>query len=452
MADRHELAKNIAHYKSGETDVVRFVSGTTVLEEAVKDGCYMGLYWSASNQVHRENIAAMLLGADPMICPVAHFGLEIDGQSLHDGWVFDKNTQKTEEGGHIVWATTLKHSLRPVEVDVCTRLDGTPYITRWLKITNTGTSPAALSKVSPFCGTLWQNDFMAQNYMETSLSKHRECETPFSLAYMDAYNASEEFNLKWVDMALPEYVFANHFRQTFGSPYYMAKNNISGESFIIALAWSGGFETRFAYDRNTKTLSFETGPYGKAPLRVIAAGESVISPAVHIGPSHKGTDETAKEWHAHLRASVIPQRKGKKRMYTIAARVVEEPGDWIMREIDIAHEMGIEAYMVDAGWYGERFAGWWEQRGDWFEGPFLPEGGLCGIRDYCHERNMMFGLWMEPESMNQSAKIYREHPEYKTKGNSWEMNLSDPKAAKYVTDCIKDVMRLLRGIQAGFEP
>jgi hypothetical protein len=242
------MVKSIAsHHKIGENDVMRFVSGTTVLEEAVKGGCYMGLYWSASNQVHRENITGMLLGGtDPMLCPAASFGLEIDGQSLHDKWIVEKNTQKTEDSGHIVWVTTLKHSLRPVEVNVFTRLDNTSYITRWLEITNTGDKPSALSKVSPFCGILWKNDFSSLNYMETTLSKHKNCEEPFSVAYMDAYSASEESNLKWVDISLPEYVFANHFRQTFGAPYYMAKNNISGESFIIALAWSGGLETKIA--------------------------------------------------------------------------------------------------------------------------------------------------------------------------------------------------------------
>jgi hypothetical protein len=39
-------------------------------------------------------------------------------------------------------------------------------------------------------------------------------------------------------------------------------------------------------------------------------------------------------------------------MYTIAGRVVEEPGDWILKEIDIAAEMGA-AYaqlpFVDSG-------------------------------------------------------------------------------------------------------
>ena len=438
-----------SHYKAGDKDVIRFVSGTTVLEEAVKDGCYTGLYWSASNHVHRENFLTGLF-ANSVKC----FQLEIDGQSLNNKWEFTGNEQKTEESGHTLSVTALTHALRPVKVNVCTRLDGTPFINRWLEITNTGDKPAALSKVSPFCGVLWQNDFKARDHLETTLSKHKNVEAPFSAAYIDAYAGAEEFNLKWFDISMPEYVIANHTRKIYNAPYYIARNNISGENFYIALAWSGGFETKFAYDRLNKILSFETGPYGNAPLRVIEPGETVTSPAVHIGPSHLGTDETSEKWLTHLRTSVIPQRKGRKRMYTVAGRIVEEPGDWILREIDIAHEMGAEAFMVDAGWYGEPFTVWHDHRGDWFEGTsFLPEGGLAGIREYCHERNMMFGLWMEPEAASPDSKIYKEHPEYISEVDGaaelydhyWirlhrEMNLSNPNAAKYVTDCIKDVI------------
>jgi len=430
----------ITNYKSGNKDVIRFVSGTMVLEEAVKDGCYIGLYWSASNQAHRENVTAGMPHLDSAAFPIVCFALEIDGQSLHNKWELTENMQKTEESGHIVSVTTLTHTLRPVKINVCTRLDGTAFITRWLEITNTGDKPAALSKVSPFSGVLWHNNFFAWDNIETSLAKHKNCEKPFSVAYMNGYRQGEEFNLKWVDITSPEYVFANHFRQIYSSPYYIARNNISGESFYIALAWSGGFETKFLYNRINKILSFETGPYGKAPLRVIESGETVTSPAVHIGISHTGINETSEEWRTHLRSSVIPQRKGKKRAYTIGARVVEEPGDWILREIDMAEELGLEAFMVDAGWYGEPFAEWVRHRGDWFEGSFLPEGGLAGIREYCHKRNMMFGLWMEPEAITPESKIYKEHPDYKTEGNSWEMNFSNPDAAKYVTDCIKDVI------------
>ena len=438
-----------SHCQANGKDVLRFVSGTTVLEEAVHRGAYVGLYWSASNHAHRENFLTRLF-ANAAAC----FQLEMDGQSLHNRWAFVGSETQIEPAGHTLSVTTLQHSLRPVTVKVCTRLDGTPFLVRWLEITNTGAAPAALSKVSPFCGVLWQNDFQARDHLETSLSKHKNVAAPFSIAHIDALAGAEEFNLKWVDLTQPALVLSNHTKKIYNAPYYIARNNISGETFRIALAWPGGFETRFSYDRLEKTLSFETGPYGKAPLRVVEPGETVVSPAVHIGPSHLGVDETTADWLAHLRTSVIPQRKGKKRMYTVAGRIVEEPGDWILREVDIAYEMGAEAFMVDAGWYGEPFAAWHDHRGDWFEGTsFLPQGGVAGIRDYCHAKGMMFGLWMEPEAISPNTEVYRKHPEYAIESDGateqydgfWirlrrEMNLAHPGAAKYVADSIKDVI------------
>ena len=438
-----------SHYQCAGREVFRFVSGTAVLEEALHRGVYAGLYWSASNHVHRENFLATLFNN-----AAGSFQLEMDGQSLNNQWEFAGGTQTIEAEEHTLSVTTLKHALRPVTVRVCTRLDGTPFLARWLEITNTSGAPAALSRVVPYCGVLWQNDFKARDHFETTLSKHKSVAAPFSIAHIDALAGAEEFNLKWVDITQPGHVIANRTRKVYNSPYYIARNNISGETFRIALAWPGGFETRFAYDRLAKTLSFETGPCGGAPLRVLDPGETVVSPAVHIGPSHLGTDETTAEWLAHLRASVIPQRKGNKRMYTVAGRIIEERGDWILREIDIAHEMGAEAFMVDAGWYGEPFTYWYVNRGDWFEGTsFLPEGGIAGIREYCHKKGMLFGLWMEPEAISPETKIYKEHPEYASERDGAaemfnpyeirlhrEMNLSIPGAAKYVSDSIKEVI------------
>ncbi|MCL1888052.1 MAG: alpha-galactosidase, partial [Kiritimatiellaeota bacterium] len=389
---------NVTQYKSGDKDMIRFVSGTMAFEEGVKDGRYIGLYESPTGQVARENVMAGMPHLHPAAFPLGRFVLEVDGQSLHDRWAFEGNSVEEEAGGQVVSTTTLRHTLRPVSVRVRTRLDGTACLARWLEITNTGDAPAALSRVAPLSGILWHNNFYTPDGIAARLGHHKDCGAPFSVAYMDAYRPGDEFNLRWVDIALPELVFANRNRHIFGAPYYIARNNISGETYYIALAWPAGFETRFAYDRHNKILSFETGPQGRPPLRVIAPGETVVSPVAHLGVFHADTGAATREWHAHLRASVIPQRRGAKRAFTIGARVVEEPGDWIVREIDIAHEMGCEAFMVDAGWYGEPFSPWPKHRGDWYEGSFLPLGGLAGIRDYCHKKDMLFGVWMEPEA------------------------------------------------------
>jgi alpha-galactosidase len=136
-------------------------------------------------------------------------------------------------------------------------------------------------------------------------------------------------------------------------------------------------------------------------------------------------------------------------MYTIAGAVIENPGEWILTEIDIAAEMGVEAYKVDAGWYGDTFGGWTELRGDWYEGDWLP-GGLAGIRDHAHSKGMLFGLWMEPEQVGVKSNLYKEHPDWVAKTdegreigwhNTRSLNLGDPEVARFFEDSVVSVIR-----------
>ena len=178
---------------------------------------------------------------------------------------------------------------------------------------------------------------------------------------------------------------------------------------------------------------------------MIAVGETVTSPEVHLGPLHGSLDMAIGLWHQHMRTSVIPPRPKGREMYTVAGRIVEEPGEWIKKEIDIAAEMGIEAYMVDAGWYGDSFTGWWDRRGDWFEGNWLP-GGIKGIRDHTHKHGMLFGLWQEPEAISKKSRLFEHHPDWMLKTDDSRecaetLDLANPDAAKYFEDSIFKVIK-----------
>jgi hypothetical protein len=74
----------IAFHKSGTREAARYVSDSTVHEEALENGRWIGLYWSASGQVQRENIAAGLPGLGTLEFPLHAFELEIDGQDLRN--------------------------------------------------------------------------------------------------------------------------------------------------------------------------------------------------------------------------------------------------------------------------------------------------------------------------------------------------------------------------------
>ncbi len=38
--------------------------------------------------------------------------------------------------------------------------------------------------------------------------------------------------------------------------------------------------------------------------------------------------------------------------------------------------------------------------------------GLKPIADYAHSKGLLFGLWMEPESLGSHTALYKEHPEF----------------------------------------
>ncbi len=52
----------ISFHRSGDREAARYVSADAVYEEALEHGRWIGLYWSASGQVQRENVAAGLPG------------------------------------------------------------------------------------------------------------------------------------------------------------------------------------------------------------------------------------------------------------------------------------------------------------------------------------------------------------------------------------------------------
>ena len=76
-----------------------------------------------------------------------------------------------------------------------------------------------------------------------------------------------------------------------------------------------------------------------------------------------------------------------------------------------AKELGIELFVLDDGWFGERTketAG----LGDWYVNQNRLKNGISGLSRKIHDLGMMFGLWFEPEMVNKDSDLYRKHPDY----------------------------------------
>ena len=77
----------------------------------------------------------------------------------------------------------------------------------------------------------------------------------------------------------------------------------------------------------------------------------------------------------------------------------------------LAAERGIELFVMDDGWFGARRddnAG----LGDWYVCEDVLPGGLKPLVDGINALGMKFGLWIEPEMVNEDSDLFREHPDF----------------------------------------
>ncbi len=73
----------------------------------------------------------------------------------------------------------------------------------------------------------------------------------------------------------------------------------------------------------------------------------------------------------------------------------------MLAEIDVAHRMGIEVFVLDTGWY--------EKTGDWRVSSARFPGGLEPIRQRLDSYGMKLGLWFGPTSAAKSSAMYLQH-------------------------------------------
>lgn len=108
--------------------------------------------------------------------------------------------------------------------------------------------------------------------------------------------------------------------------------------------------------------------------------------------------------------------------------------DKLLLQVDAAAELGFEAFMIDAGWFGDGGV-WIHSVGDWTENPVSgPAGRMIEIAERVKEKGMVFGLWFEPERAGKYSKAIKEHPELFFSGQF--LDFANPAAVDYILDAV----------------
>lgn len=73
--------------------------------------------------------------------------------------------------------------------------------------------------------------------------------------------------------------------------------------------------------------------------------------------------------------------------------------------------MGIELFVLDDGWFGQRDDDT-SSLGDWFVDRRKLPNGLDGLARRIAHLDMGFGLWIEPEMVSRRSRLFEEHPDW----------------------------------------
>ncbi|MEU8817095.1 alpha-galactosidase [Actinoplanes sp. NPDC048796] len=184
----------------------------------------------------------------------------------------------------------------------------------------------------------------------------------------------------------------------------------SGRVWAVHTAWSGN-HTHYAERVFTGEQRLGGGELLLPGEVRLARGQAYTSPWVY-GGFGVGLDEVARRFHRHLRARSRPV--GPRRPVTMnvwEAVYFDHDLDRLTELASLAASVGVERYVLDDGWFGSRrddTAG----LGDWVVSADVWPDGLHPLIERVRGLGMQFGLWFEPEMINEDSDLARAHPEW----------------------------------------
>ncbi|MDM8210611.1 alpha-galactosidase [Mediterraneibacter glycyrrhizinilyticus] len=191
-------------------------------------------------------------------------------------------------------------------------------------------------------------------------------------------------------------------------------DEFQGEAIGFSLIYSGNFLAQAEVDAYD-TTRFLMGIHPAGFDWKLSAGTSFQTPEALMVYTDQGLNCLSQTFH----------RLYQKRLARGYWRDRERPiliNNWEATYFDFneekilsiarrAKECGVELFVLDDGWFGQR-NGEHAGLGDWFVNREKLPDGIAGLSEKIEEMGMMFGLWFEPEMVNMDSDLYREHPDW----------------------------------------
>lgn len=272
-------------------------------------------------------------------------------------------------------------------------------ITRSAVVENTGKSVVAIDKIATAC-----LDFVSGDYDLISFYGRHAMERNFERVQVGHHalkigsvrgTSSHQYN--------PMMILAEHeATEDFGSCY------------ALSLVYSGSFEGLAEKDQynQTRVLLGLQGEMFHYPLQ---QGEAFVVPEVILSYSQSGLNQLSYNLHRCIRKHVCrgPYQSVVRPVLLNSweASYFSISGENICRLAEDAADLGMDMLVMDDGWFGKRDddnGG----LGDWTVNEEKLGMSLSTIIDRVNAAGLKFGIWFEPEAVNEDSDLYRKHPDW----------------------------------------
>ena len=278
-------------------------------------------------------------------------------------------------------------------------LEEADVITRSVVIKNVGTGSVTIEKASAACLDFVSGDydvlrFYGRHAMERNLER-----TPLGHGTIcfgsRRGTSSHQYN--------PAVILAEH-----------GATEDSGACYGMLMVYSGNFlceaeKDQFEQTRLLMGLNDELFSY---PL---AAGETFTVPEVILSYSANGLSELSQQYHKCIRDHVCRSKYVHESRPVLInsweAAYFDFTGDTIVDLAKEAASLGIDMVVMDDGWFGKRDDDN-SSLGDWYVNEKKLGGSLSELIRRVHEQGVKFGIWIEPEMVNEDSDLYRAHPDW----------------------------------------
>ncbi len=235
-------------------------------------------------------------------------------------------------------------------------------------------------------------------------------------------------------------------------------SDISGETIGGTLAWPGNFQFCFEVD-NYNNLRIISGANPYASEYTLAKSETLKTPSFLFSYSREGAGTITRNFHRWARKYGI--KNGNKERDILLNNWEATYFDFdeakLTKIIDDAAKMGFELFLLDDGWYGNKYPRSNDDAalGDWQTNTKKLPNGIPYLIQECKKRNIKFGIWLEPEMISPKSELYEKHPDWvisqphrerTLQRNQLILDLSNPKVQEFVYNTVDNVLQENPGI------